>query len=113
MPKKTNGNRSRKARAAKSTNTTSANPGRPYELLGLVCVAAGLISLGGLFGLNVGFVGLYFAKFLHYFFGVGAVLVCVLILGCLAAGYSLTTGKKSLKLWLLVAMGSLSLLCLV
>ena len=40
-------------------------------------------------------------------------LVCVLILGCLAAGYSLTTGKKSLKLWLLIAMGSLSLLCLV
>ena len=94
MPKKTNGTRSRKARAAKSTNTNSANPGRPYELLGLACVAAGLISLGGLFGLNVGFVGLYFAKFLHYFFGVGAVLVCVLIL---LMGYQYITKHCGLR----------------
>ena len=71
MPRKTNGTRSRKKKAVQSANAAPANPGRRYELLGLACVAAGLISLGGLFDLNVGFVGLYFAKFLHYFFGVG------------------------------------------
>ena len=55
MPRKTNGTRSRKNKAVQSANAAPANPGRRYELLGLACVAAGLISLGGLFDLNVGF----------------------------------------------------------
>ena len=94
MPRKTNGTRSRKTKAAKGANAAPANPGRRYELLGLACVAAGLISLGGLFELNVGYVGLYFAKFLHYFFGVGAVLVCVLIL---LMGYQYITKHCGLR----------------
>ena len=94
MPRKTNGTRSRKNKAVQSANAAPANPGRRYELLGLACVAAGLISLGGLFDLNVGFVGLYFAKFLHYFFGVGAVLVCVLIL---LMGYQYITKHCGLR----------------
>ena len=94
MPRKTNGTRSRKTKAAKGANAAPANPGRRYELLGLACVAAGLISLGGLFDLNVGYVGLYFAKFLHYFFGVGAVLVCVLIL---LMGYQYITKHCGLR----------------
>lgn len=54
--------------------------GRRYELLGLALLAAGLLSLCGIFGLNVGFVGLYFAKFLRYFFGLGAIVIAFLIL---------------------------------
>ncbi|MBQ7498626.1 MAG: DNA translocase FtsK 4TM domain-containing protein [Selenomonas sp.] len=96
MAKKTTGTRKgRKSNAkAEKSAVVSGNPGRPYELLGLACVAAGFISLGGLFDLNVGFVGLYFAKFLHYFFGVGAIFVCVLIL---LMGYQYITKHCGLR----------------
>ncbi|MGN0949341.1 MAG: DNA translocase FtsK 4TM domain-containing protein [Mitsuokella sp.] len=57
-----------------------AHSGRRYELFGLALFAAGLISICGICGLNVGFVGVYFAKFLRYFFGVGSILIAVLIL---------------------------------
>ena len=70
--------RSRKKPAAAVKE--SSNPGRKHELIGLAFLAIGLISLCGLFGLNVGFVGVYFAKCLHYLFGVGAILVSLLIL---------------------------------
>lgn len=56
------------------------SPERKYELLGIALVAVGLIAICGLFGLNVGWVGLYFAKVLHYLFGVGAIVVTVLIM---------------------------------
>lgn len=79
----------RKTVAKKTTRTTGkrnsktsapANPDRRYELLGLAIFAAGIISACGLAGLNVGFVGIYFARFLHYMFGVGAFVVVLLIL---------------------------------
>ena len=70
--------RSRKKPAAAVKQ--SSNPGRKHELIGLAFLAIGLISLCGLFGLNVGFIGVYFAKCLHYLFGVGAILVSLLIL---------------------------------
>ena len=40
-------------------------------------------------------------------------LVCVLFAGCLAAGWTLLTGKKSLRAWLVFSAVSLSALCLV
>ena len=40
-------------------------------------------------------------------------LVCVLFAGCLAFGWNLLTGKKSLRIWLVFSAVSLSLLCLV
>ena len=40
-------------------------------------------------------------------------LVCVLFAGCLAFGWNLLTGKKSLRIWLVFSALSLSLLCLV
>ena len=52
--------------------TTTAPKGRRYEIIGLLLLAAGLISIGGLLDWNVGFIGLYFAKFLRYLFGLGA-----------------------------------------
>jgi len=56
-----------------------ANPERRYELAGLAIVVIGIISACGLAGLNVGFVGIYFARFLHYMFGVGAAVVVLAI----------------------------------
>lgn len=77
----------------RTEETKSANPGRAYELTGLVFVAAGMISLCGLFGLNVGFVGVYFAKCLRYLFGTGAVFVTILIL---LIGYQYMTRHRGL-----------------
>lgn len=67
-------------RKRNSKTSAPANPDRRYELLGLAIFAAGIISACGLAGLNVGFVGIYFARFLHYMFGVGAFVVVLLIL---------------------------------
>jgi hypothetical protein len=39
-------------------------------------------------------------------------LVCVLFAGCVAALYSLLTGKKSFRAWMFFGAASLSLLCL-
>ena len=60
----------RKRRQRRSIKKTSESRG--YELIGLVFLTGAIISLGGLFGWNVGFVGFYFARLLRYFFGVGS-----------------------------------------
>ena len=81
MKKKTTERKTtRRRKTASKKQAASANPGRKYELAGLAFVAVGLISLCGLFGLNVGFVGVYFAKVLHYLFGVGASIISLIIL---------------------------------
>lgn len=54
---------------------------RNYELLGIVLTAVGIICLCGIVGLNVGFVGLKAAKFLQYFFGIGAMPAAAVFLG--------------------------------
>ena len=54
---------------------------RNYELMGIVLAAVGIICLCGIVGLNVGFVGLKAAKFLQYFFGIGAMPVAAVFLG--------------------------------
>ena len=79
-PAKKAAGRGKKAARLAARQKAPAAPGRRYELIGLLFVAAGLISACGLAGLNVGFVGLTFAKCLHYLFGVGAALVVLLIL---------------------------------
>ena len=40
-------------------------------------------------------------------------LVCVLFAGCLAFGWNLLTGKKSMRAWMVFSAVTLSLLCLV
>ncbi|MDY2686163.1 MAG: DNA translocase FtsK 4TM domain-containing protein, partial [Selenomonadaceae bacterium] len=72
--------RTRRATKAKEKQAAAMNPGRRYELVGLAIFAAGLLSLCGLFGLNVGFVGLSFAKVLQYLFGIGAIVPTLLLL---------------------------------
>ena len=54
---------------------------RNYELMGIVLTAVGIICLCGIVGLNVGFVGLKAAKFLQYFFGIGAMPAATVFLG--------------------------------
>ena len=54
---------------------------RNYELMGIVLAAVGIICLCGIVGLNVGFVGLKAAKFLQYFFGIGAMLAAAVFVG--------------------------------
>lgn len=54
---------------------------RNYELMGIVLAAVGIICLCGIVGLNVGFVGLKAAKFLKYFFGIGAMPAAAVFLG--------------------------------
>ena len=78
---KTTTRRKRSAAAGKKRAAAQApaNPERKYELWGLLLAAVSLISICGLFGLNVGFVGVYFAKCLHYMFGVGAIVISLLI----------------------------------
>ncbi|WP_337665066.1 DNA translocase FtsK 4TM domain-containing protein, partial [Mitsuokella jalaludinii] len=84
MKKTTSRTRARRkpVRKAQSTGRRVArtHTGRRSELFGLALLAIGLISICGICGLNVGFVGVYFAKFLQYFFGVGSILVAVVIL---------------------------------
>ena len=54
---------------------------RNYELMGIVLAAVGIICLCGIVGLNVGFIGLKAAKFLQYFFGIGAMPAAAVFVG--------------------------------
>jgi len=58
----------------------SPNAGRRYELIGIVFFTVGVISLCGLWGLNVGFVGVYFARGLLYLFGIGSWFTAFLVI---------------------------------
>ena len=82
MKKTTSRTRARRKPVRKATKTghrvMRAHTGRRSELFGLALLAAGLISICGICGLTVGFVGVYFAKFLRYFFGVGSILIAVI-----------------------------------
>ena len=84
MKKTTSRTRARRKPVRKAQSTgrrvARAHTGRRSELFGLALLAIGLISICGICGLNVGFIGVYFAKFLQYFFGVGSILVAVLVL---------------------------------
>lgn len=73
----------RRRKASGKKRAPAQQPGSPerkYELWGLFLTAVSLISICGLCGLNVGFVGLYFAKCLNYMFGIGAIVISLLIL---------------------------------
>ena len=68
------------------------NSQRNYELKGIAFVAIGIISLCGVFGLNVGFVGVKLAKFIQYFFGIGAVVASLGF--CILGGYYIMKHQK-------------------
>ena len=83
---------SRRGAAESADGAVKDNSKRNYELRGLVFVAAGLIFLCGIAGLNVGFIGLKAAKFLQYFFGIGSFFAAGAFLG--AGGYYIMKHQK-------------------
>ena len=87
---------SKSNRNSKKTNVAQVNnvdhSQRNYELLGIFLVAVGLISLLGMIDFNVGFVGIYFSKFLSYFFGLGAPAFAIAFMGI--GGYFIMKHQK-------------------
>ena len=82
LGKKSSGRRTSRSVSAKRRGTAPNGSGRKYELIGLILLAFALISGVGILGLNVGFVGFFFADFFRYLFGWGApfaLLIIVLI----------------------------------
>lgn len=86
LGKKSSGRRTSRSVPAKRRNTTQNGSGRKYELIGLILLAFALISGIGLLGLNVGFVGFFFADFFRYLFGWGAPFA-LLILALISLQY--------------------------
>ena len=80
LKKKSSGRRPSKSISAKRGNTTTNGSGRKYELIGLILLSFALISGIGLFGLNVGFVGFFFADIFRYLFGLGAFFAILIVL---------------------------------
>lgn len=79
--KKAAANRNKSPKGKAGEKQAAGHSKRYYELRGLAFVVVGLIALCGILGLNVGFVGLKFAKFLQYFFGVGSIVASAGFLG--------------------------------
>lgn len=72
---------SRKRVGKKESKVRSPREEQRYELMGIALMVGGILSACGIFGLNAGFVGAYFAKFLQYMFGIGALVAsCLLML---------------------------------
>ncbi|MDF2572284.1 MAG: spoIIIE, partial [Sporomusa sp.] len=59
---------------------THLTPELRHEIFGVTMVTGGLLALISLFGLNVGPLGLFVAKMLKYTFGIGAVVVPLVLL---------------------------------
>ena len=79
MGKKSSGRRTSRSVSAKRRSTAPNGSGRKYELVGLILLAFALISGVGILGLNVGFVGFFFADFFRYLFGWGAPFALLII----------------------------------
>ena len=79
MGKKSSGRRTSRSVSAKRRSTAPNGSGRKYELIGLILLAFALISGVGTLGLNVGFVGFFFADFFRYLFGWGAPFALLII----------------------------------
>ncbi len=79
MAKKSN-NKTRRKSTGRSSGSKSHKSPQTYELIGIAICVFGLLALAGAFGFNAGFVGSFFSKVIHYFFGVGSVPAIFVIL---------------------------------
>jgi len=79
LGKKSSGRRTSRSVSTKRRSTAPNGSGRKYELIGLILLAFALISGVGILGLNVGFVGFFFADFFRYLFGLGAPFALLII----------------------------------
>ena len=66
LGKKSSGRQTSRSVSTKRRSTTPNGSGREYELIGLTLLAFALISGVGLLGLNVGYVGFFFADHLLF-----------------------------------------------
>ena len=79
LGKKSSGRQTSRSVSTKRRSTTPNGSGREYELIGLTLLAFALISGVGLLGLNVGYVGFFFADLFRYLFGWGAPFAVLII----------------------------------
>ena len=79
LGKKSPNRRTSRSVSTKQKGTVSYRSGRKYELIGLILLSFTLISAVGILGLNVGFVGFFFADFFRYLFGWGAFFAILII----------------------------------
>jgi len=70
-------NSKNKVQAKKISNT---NPRLGSEIVGIFLLAAGIIGIFSLLNFNTGSVGVYISKFLNYSFGLGAIVIPILMI---------------------------------
>ncbi|MBQ9364885.1 MAG: DNA translocase FtsK [Schwartzia sp.] len=87
----------RAARASRRSSRKSREPEnvRVKELIGLVLCVIAVISACGLLDFNVGFVGIYFARFFEYFLGIGT---WIAIIALFALGVCFIARHKGVEL---------------
>lgn len=73
---------------------TQLTPELRHELFGITMVTGGILALISLIGLNVGPLGLFIAKILKYTFGIGAVVVPVVLF---VIGLKYIVAKNSIR----------------
>ncbi len=56
------------------------NPRLSSEIIGIFLLTVGVLSIASLFNFNTGWVGLYIAKFFKYTFGLGAIVIPLLMI---------------------------------
>lgn len=65
---------------AEEKKESHINPRLGSEIVGIFLLAAGIISIFSLLNFNTGSVGIYISKFLSYSFGVGAIVIPLLMM---------------------------------
>ncbi|MCR5176311.1 MAG: DNA translocase FtsK [Anaerovibrio sp.] len=94
--KRTNNNKNKSKSTNKKNSVASRNEveesTRKPEIIGIIFVAIGLISICGMLGFNVGYMGYFFAQTLKYFLGIGAAVVALLFVVC--GGYYIMQHQK-------------------
>jgi len=65
---------------AKAKTQSTINPRLSSEIVGIFLLAAGIISIFSLLNFNTGSVGGYISKFLNYSFGLGAIVIPLLMI---------------------------------
>ena len=74
------------------SSDTQAISTRRSEIIGVLFVAVGLISICGLAGLNVGYIGKFVAQFLKWIFGIGSAVVSLLFI--VVGGYHIMKHQR-------------------
>ncbi|BBB93116.1 FtsK/SpoIIIE family DNA translocase [Methylomusa anaerophila] len=76
------------------------SPELKFEILGVILITSGILAIISLLGLNVGPMGLFFTKLLKYTFGIGALLMPIVLI-IIGLRYIMTKREivYSVKFW--------------